>query len=311
MLLSPFCFCPDENVEHHVAAENPSAPITANTEPLLVAKQETETRNTLPPEIATLSIESAPEVPSQLIKEESSPPPLTLAEASATPPPEAITQVEAKVSDTVDAPIVPPVSLSKKEMPVEIEELDSNPDDEEATEKDAKKMEEVKKLEEDVVSAKLEVAVEDIVIINPVNMPEEEEEKTAEQLATETSELPPSEQELAAPQKQSAPLNSEPETESPSVETSELPLSNGLPRETGDLSDLSCSDTTPLDKPDTTNSQEPPPVADTATQEETVKEEENPKLSKDDSPSTVGSPAEESTAMQCKMDLFSIWIYCI
>lgn len=306
MLLFPFCFCPDENVEHHVAAENPSAPTTANTEPLLEAKRETETQNTLPPEIATHSIESAPEVHSQLIKEEPSPPPIPLAEASATPTPEAITQVEAKVSDTVDAPIVPPASLAKKETPVEIEELDSNPNDK-ATEKEAKKMEEVKKLEEDVTSAKLEVAVEDTVIVNPVNMPEEVE-KTAEQLANETSELPPSEQEPAAPQKQSAPLNSEHETESPSVETPELPLSNGLPRETDDLSDLSCSDTTPLEKPDTTNSQEPPPVADKASQEETVKEQENPKPSKDDTPSTVGSPAEESTAMQCKMDLFSICI---
>lgn len=293
-----FCFCPDENVEHHVGTETPPPPTTANTEPLVEAKQETETRNTLPPELATHSLASATDVHSPLIKDEQSPPSLPPAVASDTPPTEAINQVEAKVSDTVDAP-VPSASLAKKEAPVKTEELDFCPDEKGIGEK----TDEVKKLE-DVVSAKLEVAVEDTIKANPGNM--ENEEMTAEQLATETSEPPPSEQEPAAFQNQSATLNSETETKSTSVETPELPLANGLLKETENLPDLSCSDTTPLDKPDTTHSQEPAPVANTATQEEMEKEEEKLNPSKDDPPSTVGSPAEESTTMQCKMDL----IYC-
>lgn len=253
----------------------------------------------MPPELATHSLASATDVHSPLIKDEQSPSSLPLAVASATPPTEAINQVEAKVSDTVDAP-VPSASLAKKEAPVKTKELDPCPDEKGTGEE---KTEEVKKLE-DVVSAKLEVVVEDTVKANPVNV--ENEEITAEQLATETSELPPSEQEPAAPQNQSATLNSEPETKSTSVETPELPLANGLPRETEELPDLSCSDTTPLDKPDTTHSQEPAPVANTATQEEMTTEEEKLKPCKDDPPSTVGSPAEESTTMQCKMDLIHI-----
>lgn len=297
-----FCFCPDENVERHVGTENPPPPITANTEPLVEAKQETETENTPPPELGTHSLAPAADVHSSLIKDEPSPPSLPLAVASATPPPEAINQVEAKVSDTVDAP-VPSASLAKKEAPVETEGPDSC-SDEKGT--DEKKTDEVKELE-DVVSTKLEAAVEDTVKANPVNM--ENEEMTTEQLAPETSELPPSKQEPSAPQNQSATLNSEPETKATSVETPELPLANGLPRETEELPDLSCSDTSPLDEPDTTHSQEPVPVANTATQEEMAKEEEQLKASQDDPPSTVGSPAEESTTMQCKIDL--IYICCL
>lgn len=290
-------FCPDENVEHHVGADNPPPPTTANPEPLVEASQDAETPNTPPPELAAPSSEGHP----PLIKDEESSSSLLLAAASATPPPEAVDQVDAKVSDTVDAPVPPSESLAKKEAPVETEELDSSPD-EKATEKDEKKMEEVKTLEEDVASAKLEVTAEDALMVNPVTMAKED--TAAEQLATGTSELPPSEQEPAAPQNQSATLNSEPETEYTTVVTPELPLANGLPGEGEELPDSSCSDTTPLDKPDSSNSQEPAPVASTATQEEeVVVKEDSVKPSKDDPPSTVGSPTEESTTMQCKMEL--------
>lgn len=299
MLCKSLLFCPDENVEHHVGAENPPPPTTANPEPLVEASQDTETPSTPPPELAAHSLVVATEAHPPLIKDEESTSSLLLAAASATPPPEAVNQVEAKVSDTVDAPIVPSESLAKKEAPVKTEELDSS-SDEKATEKDEKEMEEVKKLEEDVASAKLEVTVEDALMVDPVTMAKED--TAAEQLATETSELPPSEQEPAAPQNQSATLNSEPETESTSVVTPELPLANGLPGESEELPDSSCSDTTALDKPDSANSQEPAPVASTVTQEEVVKEE-IVKPSKDNPPSTVGSPTEESTTMQCKMEL--------
>ena len=288
-----FCFCPDENTEHHVTG-NPPLPTAANTEPLVEVKQETDTQSTLSPELATHSLASATDVHFLLIKDEQSPPSLPLVVAPATPPSEAINQVEAKVSDTVDAP-VPSAALAKKEGPVETEERDSCPDEKGSGEK----TDEVKKLE-DVVSAKLEVAVEAAVKANPVKM--ENKEMIAEQLATETFELPACEEEPAGPQNQSATLNSGPETKPASAEIPELPLANGLPRETEELPNLSCLDTMPLDKPESSYSQEPSPLANTTTQEEMVKKEVNLMPSKDDLPSTVAPPAEEST-MQCKMDL--------
>lgn len=296
-----FLFRPDENVEHHAGADNPPPPTTADPEPLVEAGQDTETPNTPPPELAT---QSSPEAHPPLIKDEESTSSLLLAAASATPPPEAVNQVEAKVSDTVDAPVLPSESLAKKEAPVETEDPDSS-SDEKATDTDEKETEEVKTLEEDVASAKLEETVEDALMVNPVTMAKED--AAAEQLATEPSELPHSEQEPAAPQNQSATLNSEPETESTSVVTPELPLANGLPGDSEELPDSPCSDTTPLDKPDSATSQEPAPVASTATQEEVVKEE-SVKPSKEDPPSTVGSPTEESTTMQCKMELELIYM---
>lgn len=297
----PLCFFSDENLEHHVGTENPPPPTTANTEPLVEAKQETETCNTLPPELDAHSLASATEVHSPLIKDEQSLSSLPLAVASATPPTEAINQVEGKISDTVDAPVPSASQAEEEEEPDKTEELDSCPDEKGTGEK---KIDDVKKME-DVASVELAVADEDSVKVNPVN--KESEEMIAEQLATETSELPPSEQEPAAPQNQSVTFNSEPKTKSTSDETPELPLANGLPRETEELSDLSCSDITPLDKPDTTHSQESASVANTATQVEMAKEEEMLKPSKDDPPSTVGPPAEDSTTMQRKMGLIYIF----
>lgn len=294
-----FSFCPDEAVEHHVGAENPPPPTTENPEALLEAHQDAEPPHVPPPELAAHPLADAAEVPPLLIKDEQPTLPLLPPTAAATPPPEAESQVEAKVSDTVDAPVVPSESLAKKEAPVKMEELDSSAE-EKATEKDERRPEEVKKVEEDAVPSKLAVAVEDAAVANPVSMAKEE--TTAEQPAAEPAELPPSEQELAAPQNQSATLDPEPEPEPTLVETPELPLANGLPRDSEELPELSFSDTTPLEKPDNAHSQEPAPVAPTATQE-AVKEEDGLKTSRDDPPSAVCSPTEEPTTMQRKMDL--------
>lgn len=303
LLLPSVSFCPDEAVEHHVGAENPPPPTTENPEALPEAHQDAEPPHVPPPELAAHPLADAAEVPPPLIKDEQSTPSLLPPTAAATPPPEAVSQVEAKVSDTVDAPVVPSESLAKKEAPVKMEELDSS-SDEKATEKDERRLEEVKKVEEDVVPPKLGVAVEDAAAVNPVSVAKEEttaEPPAAQPPAAQPAELPPSEQEPAAPQNQSATLNPEPEPTL--VETPELPLANGLPGDTEELPELSFSDTTPLEKPDNAHSQEPAPVAPTATQEEAVKEEDGLKTSRDDPPSAVCSPTEEPTTMQRKMDL--------
>eukprot|EP00066_Takifugu_rubripes_P028540 XP_011617806.1 PREDICTED: eukaryotic translation initiation factor 4 gamma 1-like [Takifugu rubripes] len=362
----------DEAVEHHVGAENPPPPPTENPEDLLEANQDAEPPHAPPPELAAHPLADAAEVPPPLMKDEQATPSLPPPTAAATPPPEAESQVEAKVSDTVDAPVVPSESLAKKEAPVKMEELDSS-SDEKTPEKDESRLEEVKKVEEDVVPSKVGVAVEDAALVNPVNVAKEETtaeqpeaqqpeaqqpeaqqpeaqqpeaqqpeaqqpeaqqpeaqqpeaqqpeaqqpeaqqlaaqvpvqqvpvqqvpvQQAAQQPAAQPSELPPSEHEPAAPQNQSATLSPELEPEPTLVEAPELPLANGLPRDTEELPELSFSDTTPLEKPDA-HSQEPAPVAQTATQEEAVKEEDGLKPSRDDPPAAVCPPTEEPTTMQ-------------
>ncbi|TNM98249.1 hypothetical protein fugu_014495 [Takifugu bimaculatus] len=281
--------------QHHVGAENPPPPPTENPEALLEAYQAAEPPHAPPPELAAHPLADAAEVPPPLIKDEQATPSLPPPTAAATPPPEAESQVEAKVSDTVDAPVVPSESLAKKEAPVKMEELDSS-SDEKTPEKDESRLEEVKKVEEDVVPSKVGVAVEDAALVNPVNPAAQH--PAAQHPAAQPSELPPSEQEPAAPQNQSATLSPELEPEPTLVEAPELPLANGLPRDTEELPELSFSDTTPLEKPDNAHSQEPAPVAQTATQEEAVKEEDGLKPSRDDPPAAVCPPTEEPTTMQ-------------
>lgn len=265
-----------------------------------------ETQITLPPELAAHSTAAtaATEVQSPLIKDEqssSSPPP---AAASTTPPAEAVNKVDTKVSDTVDAPVGPSASLAPQEAPVKMEEPQSAPT-EKGPEKEEQKTEEVKKLEkeEQVASTKLEPAVEVAATV--------EKEETATKMATEASQPSPSEPEPAAPQTQSAALISASEPEPTPAETAEPPLSNGLPPDTEELSeDMAFSDTTPLDKPDASLSQESTPVVKTAMPaQEEVKEEENKEKSEDGPPTTVSCPTEESTTMQGKVELILVCIY--
>ncbi|XP_042352934.1 eukaryotic translation initiation factor 4 gamma 1a isoform X2 [Plectropomus leopardus] len=292
----------DENMEPPISAETPPPPATANTEPVVEAKQETDSQVTPPAELAAQCVapKAAAEVPSPLIKDQQSPSPLP---AAAAPPPaaEAENKVDDKVSDTVDAPVGPSASLAAQEAPVEVEEPQAAPAPaEKAPQKEEKKTEEMKKLEkeEQVPSAKLEPAVEVAATVTPVN---EAKAETSTKTETEVSPPPSSAQEPAAPQTQ----NAAPEPEPTPAEAAEPLLSNGLPQDAEELSeDVAFSDTTPLDKPDASQSQESTPVAKTVMpaqeeeeeqQEEEKKEEERKEKSEDASPASVSCPTEEST----------------
>lgn len=291
-------FFPDDNTEHCVSAETPPPISTANTENLVEAKEEMETQMIPPPEIAAHSIEAPTEVQSPLIQDEHSPsslpPPATFAAAT---PTDTVNKDDANDSDTVDAPVGPSASLSQK-PPVKMEEPHFAPA-EKVLEHEEKKSEAVKE-EEHVATTKLEAAVE---VAGTVNMAKEE---IATKMTAEVSQPSLSEPEPAAPQNQSAALNSEPETEFTPAETTDIPLSNGLSQDPEELSeDMSFSDTTPLDKADVSDSQESTPVVKTAMP---TPEEEEKEKSEDAPPSTVSCPKEESTAMQGIVELFYIYI---
>lgn len=298
-------YCPDEHTEPHVSTETPPPPATANTQPLVDAKQEMETQITQPPELSTHSVAAVTEALSPSIKDEQSSSPLPPSAASTTPPAEVVNEDDPKVEDTVDAPVGPSASLSAQESPAKMEEHQSAPV-ETAAEKEEKEIEDVMKLEkkEQVDSAELEPAAEVAATVNPVNIVKEE---SAIKVATEVSQPSISEPEPAAPQTQSTALISASEPEPKPTETAEPPLSNGLPLDTEELSeDLAFSDTTPLDKPDTSHSQESTPVVKTAMpaeeEEEELKVEENKEKSENAPPTMVNCPTEESTTMQGRVD---------
>ncbi|KAE8290913.1 Eukaryotic translation initiation factor 4 gamma 1 [Larimichthys crocea] len=306
----------DENVEPPASPETPPLPATANTEPVVEAKQETDNQITPPAELATQSVApaAATEVPTPLIKDQQSSAPLPSAAASpTTTPAETVNEVDPKVSDTVDAPVAPPASSAAQEAPVKMEEPQAAPAPaEKAPEEEEKITEEVKKLEkeEQVASTKLEPAVEVAATATPVIVAKEE---TATKTITEVSQPPPSAQEPAAPPTCSDAPSPAPEPEATLAETTEL-LSNGLPQDAEELAeDMTFSDTTPLDKPDASQSQESTPVAKTAmpAQEEAAEEkekeedkkevekkEEEKEKSEDAPPTPVSCPTEESTTMQ-------------
>ncbi|XP_023141515.2 eukaryotic translation initiation factor 4 gamma 1a isoform X2 [Amphiprion ocellaris] len=288
----------DENAELPGSAETPPPPATANTEPVLEAKQETDSQIALPTELAAQSVAAAAatEVPSPLIKDQQPPPSLPAGAASTTPPAEAVNKVTASVGDTVDAPVGPSASLAVQEAPVKMEKPQA------ASEEEEIKTEEVKKLEkeEQVASSKLEPAIEisaAAATVTPVNLAKEEATIKTE---PDVSQPPPSAKEPVAAQTQNADLNSAPEPEPTPVETAEPLLSNGLPQEPEELSeDMAFPDTTSHNKPAASQSQESTPVAKTATpaqeeEEEEKKEEESKKKIEDAPPASVSCP-EEST----------------
>ncbi|XP_029308570.1 eukaryotic translation initiation factor 4 gamma 1a isoform X2 [Cottoperca gobio] len=306
----------DENTEPPVSAETPPPPpVTANAEPVEEDKQETDNQMTPPAELATKSVAPAVavEVPSPLLKDLPSPSPPPAAAESTTPTPaEAENKVDTKVGDTVDAPVRPSASLAAQEAPVKMEEPQAAPAPaEKVPEKEVKKTEEVKKLqkEDQVASAKLEPAVELAATVTPDN---EAKEETTTKTETEVSPPPPSAEEPAAPQTQRVAPSSAPEPEPTQAEAAEPLLSNGLPQDAEELSDDGAfTDTTPLDKPDASQSQESTPMAKTAmpaqedvedvedveeveAEEEAVEEEESKEKSEDAPPASVSCP-EEST----------------
>lgn len=293
-------FCPDENTEPDVSAETPPPPAT-DTKTLEEAKQEVEPQITLPPELAahTSVAAAATDVLSPLIKEEqSSAPP---AAAASPPPPEAVSKADTKVSDTVDAPVSPSASLAPQEAPAKMEDAQSAPA-EKVPEKDEKKTEEVKKLEkeEPTVIPKSEPVAEPAVAVNPLSV---EKDEPATKAASEVSQPPPSEPEPTAPKTQSTAPISASEPEPALAETAEPPLSNGLPQDPEELcEDMAFTDTTPLDKPDASHSQESTPVVKTAmSAQEEVREEETKEKSEDVPPTPVSCSTEEPTTMQGKL----------
>lgn len=273
------------------------------------AKQELDSQMAPPTELAAHpeGPTAATEVPSSSVKDQQPPPSLS-PEAPSTPDPAAAVNKISNVSDTVDAPVGP--SLAAQEVPMKKEESQTAPADK-GPEKEEIKMEEVKKLdeEEQVVSPKSEPAVEVAVAATPVSMANEE---TATK-TTEASQPPPTIQKAASPQTQSADQRSAPEPEPTLVDRTEEPLlSNGLPQEPEELSeDMAFSDTTPHDKPDTSQTQESTPVAKTATpaqeEEEKKKGEELMKKSEDAPPASASCP-EESPMQGTKMNLSCIYI---
>uniref|UniRef100_A0A8D0AE28 Eukaryotic translation initiation factor 4 gamma, 1a n=1 Tax=Sander lucioperca TaxID=283035 RepID=A0A8D0AE28_SANLU len=256
-----------------------------------------------PPQVRT-NTEPVVEVTSPLIKDLQSPPSLPAATAASTTtvPPEAENKVDTKVGDTVDAPVGPSASLAAQEAPVKMEEPQAAPSPaEKVPEKEEKKAEELQKLEnkEQVASAKFEPAVEVPATVTPV---EEAKEETATKTETKVATPPPSAQEPSAPQTQNATQSPAPKPEPTPAEAAEPLLSNGLPQDTEELSeDVAFSDTTRLDKPDASQSQESTPVAKTAMpaqeeeEEEKEKGEERKEKSEDAPPAPVSCPTEEPT----------------
>ncbi|XP_059200082.1 eukaryotic translation initiation factor 4 gamma 1a isoform X2 [Centropristis striata] len=300
----------DENTDPPASAETPPPPATADTEPVVEPKQETDNQMIPPAELAAQSVAptAAAEEPSPLIEDLQSPSPPPEEEASITALDETENKDDTKVGDTVDAPVGPSPSLAAQEAPVKMEEPQASPAPaEKAPEKEEKKTEEVKKLEkaEQVASPKSEPVVEVAATVDLVN---EAEEETATKTETEDSSPPPSAQEPAVPQTQNVAPSSASEPEPTPAEAAEPLLSNGLPQDTEELSEtVALSDTTPLDKPDASQSQESTPVAKTAVpaqeeeeeEEEMVEEEEKKEEEKEKSeeapPASVSCPTEEST----------------
>ncbi|XP_029381425.1 eukaryotic translation initiation factor 4 gamma 1a [Echeneis naucrates] len=324
-----------DETESPASAETPPPPAPLNAE-LVEAKQETDSQMTPSAELADQSVAptAATEVPPLLIKDQQSPSPLPSAVASTTPA-EVVNKDNTKVCDTVDAPVSPSAPLGAQDAPVKKEEPQATPvPAEKVPEKEEKETEDVKKIEEEqVTSSKLEMPAEVVATETPVNVAQED---MATKTETET-EPAVSAQEPAAPQTQNGVPSSVLEPEPTLVETVASPLSNGLPQHIEEMSEeVAFSDTTPLDKPEASQSQESTTVAKTETpareeeeeeeeeegkeeeeeeeeeekkkkeeeeeeKEEKEEEEENEK-SEDAPPASISCPTEEST-MQAVMSV--------
>uniref|UniRef100_A0A7N8XKZ0 Eukaryotic translation initiation factor 4 gamma, 1a n=1 Tax=Mastacembelus armatus TaxID=205130 RepID=A0A7N8XKZ0_9TELE len=285
--------------------ETPPPPSTANTEPVVEAKQEIDNE---PAELATQSVGTtgATEVPSPLLEDQQSPSAFPPAAPSTPAADDEGNKVSTEVGDTVDAPVGPPASLEAQEAPIKLEETQSVPALAEKTqEKAEKKMEEVMKMEkeEQVASIKLQPAGE---VASSITLIKQE---TATKKATEAPQPPPSEQDPAAPQTQNASPGSAPEPEPIPAVTAEPLLSNGLSQDIEELSeDMASSHTTTLDNPDTSQSQESTPVAKMSTpaEQEEMKEEEGKEKSEDGPPTSVSCPTMQGTSLLWDFNFFFV-----
>lgn len=279
------------------STETPPTDVPASTEPVVEAKHETDSQLTLPVELAAQSVApiAADEVPSPQIKDQQSPSSLPPVASSTTTPAEVVN----KVSDTVDAPVSPSTLLAAQEAPLEKEELQVAPAPVEKTpEKEEKKMEEVRETEkeEQVTSTNLQPAAEVAAAVTPVNV----EKETAAKTTTEVSQPTPPAEEPASSHIQTSAPSTAPEPEPTLADRAEPLLSNGLPQDIGEVSeDRALSDTTPLEKTNTSQSQESTPVTKTTApaqeEMEEKKEEEEKEKSEDAAPASVSCPPEKST----------------
>uniref|UniRef100_A0A3Q2TVJ6 Eukaryotic translation initiation factor 4 gamma, 1a n=1 Tax=Fundulus heteroclitus TaxID=8078 RepID=A0A3Q2TVJ6_FUNHE len=268
-----------EHAEPAASTESPPPAAPENTEPAAEAKQEVNRRLT-PPVESRLS-------PS--IKERQSPAPLPPAAAATSGAAEAVGKV---VADTVDAPVRPSASPAPQETAVKTEEPPAAPSEKQAEQEEVKPEVVEAEKEEETQSVAPEPPVE--AAAAPVEAVKEEEEEDA----------------AAEPSGDVSPPLAVPPPAAP-----QTPLSNGLPQEAEELpADAPVTDTTPQDKPDPPQSQEPAAVAKTAPpaqkekeeeeeeEEETTREEEPPPQKKTEDAPLASASCPEETTMQVQWE---------
>uniref|UniRef100_A0AAQ5X2W3 Eukaryotic translation initiation factor 4 gamma, 1a n=1 Tax=Amphiprion ocellaris TaxID=80972 RepID=A0AAQ5X2W3_AMPOC len=305
--------CPDENAELPGSAETPPPPATANTEPVLEAKQETDSQIALPTELAAQSVAAAAatEVPSPLIKDQQPPPSLPAGAASTTPPAEAVNKVTASVGDTVDAPVGPSASLAVQEAPVKMEKPQA------ASEEEEIKTEEVKKLEkeEQVASSKLEPAIEisaAAATVTPVNLAKEEATIKTE---PDVSQPPPSAKEPVAEEEEEKKeeeskkkIEDAPPASVSCPEESTMQAATSVPKKKKNMKELNKKEAigdlldaftevcvaSPASEPSTTQASPPAPAEPSAeVADETWEEKEDKQNAEPDRPKATPEPTEQ------------------
>uniref|UniRef100_A0A1A8EDV3 Eukaryotic translation initiation factor 4 gamma 1 n=1 Tax=Nothobranchius kadleci TaxID=1051664 RepID=A0A1A8EDV3_NOTKA len=298
-VLQPVTAVTGDDTDLPSSSETP--PPLANAELVVEVEQEVDCQVAPPVKLVPqpVATAAAPEVLLPLIKDQQFPPPLP-SEAATASVAEVTNKDGSDAGDTVDAPVGPPAFVAAEEVPVKTEEPQTAAS-EKALEKEEEKIDvEELEMEEQTPNAKVEPEVEVSASIAPLEMAKEE---TAVKVASEATQPLPPVLEPATPQTQDVEQCSEPDPEPEVGETVEPPLLNGLPQETEELSeDVPVSNTTPHDKPNTSQSQESTPVAKTpppAQEEEVeeVKKEECLQKKKEDAPQATISRPEEP-AMQ-------------
>lgn len=281
-------------MEPSQCTEMSPANLAESIEPMVEAKDDMDSRLTPPAEFAVQSVAPvvAAEVPSPQIKDQQSPSSLPPVAASTTPTAvEVVNKASTIVGDTVDAPVSPSTLVASQEAPLKEEEIQIVPA-EKAPEKEEQKMEEVRKTEteEQETSTRLQPSADVAAAVTPVSV----EEETAAKMPSEVSQPTPPTEEPDTPHIQTSAPSTAPEPEPAFVERAEPLLSNGLPQDSEELSED--SDTTCLDKPNTSQSQDSTPVAKTIVPAlEEVEEKKEVKEKEEALPASVSCPPEKST----------------
>ncbi|XP_056148646.1 eukaryotic translation initiation factor 4 gamma 1a [Lampris incognitus] len=331
----------DENTDPPAIAETPPPPAPANPEPVVEAQQENDAQIALPTEPSSQLVASAVtiEVPTPVAEEQQSAPSLLPPEADLSTP---LPEPDAKVSDTVDAPVGPAATSAVKEVPVKQEEpqislpaaekaQEKKPEEEseekkmevenednkteveekEAEEKEEQKLEELKKVEKEecVTSGKLELEPtgEVAAVVTSIAIATEDAASPSTKAVADSSlesdvKPPDTSLETVDPQTQDADPNPYTKPEPTPAHITEPLLSNGFPQDTDDLS-VDISDTTPLAKTGTTQPQEPASVAAVVTSAQEEKTEEEGKEKDEDAPPSSASCTTEESTMQAAVSV--------